>query len=212
VTHDEPPQRFQPRAIFSTWLGVVLLFGFFGLLALVVIGASSRGNSYEKKRAKVRAEKLEALNKEKLTAITTYAWVNKNKGVVRIPVEQSMMITVAELSHKTPAPANPIAAADLSPPPQSTAPAPASPAPSPTANASGTPKPTTISGPNSESHNQPAAAVNPPPAPPGTQPGPATAPSASSPSASVKPTPAPSSASPSPAARATPSPVHKKTP
>ena len=212
MTHDEPAQRFQPRSLFSTWIGVVLLFAFFGLLALVVIGASSRGSSYEKKRAKVRAEKLEALNKEKLTALTTYGWVDKGKGVVRIPVEQAMMITVAELSQKTPAPANPIAAADLSPAPQSAGPAPASPAPSPSPNATGTPKPTTTSGPNSEAHNQPAAAINPPPAPPGTQPGPSNAPGGPSPSASVKPTPAPSSASPSPAARATPSPVHKKTP
>jgi hypothetical protein len=191
---------------------VVLLFAFFGLLALVVIGASARGNSYEKKRAKVRAEKLDALYKEKLAAITTYGWVDKGKGVVRIPVEEAMMITVAELSQKTPAPANPIAAADLNPAPQSAGPATASPAPSPTANATGTPKPTTTSGPNSEGHNQPAAAINPPPAPPGTQPGPSSAPNASSPATSVKPTPAPSSASPSPAARATPSPVHKKTP
>lgn len=212
MTHDEPAQKLQPRAIFSTWLGVVLLFAFFGLLALVVIGASARGNSYEKKRAKVRAEKLEALNKEKLSAITTYGWVDKSKGIVRIPVEEAMTITVAELSQKKPAPANPIAAADLSPPPQSAGPATASPAPSPSANASGTPKPTTISGPHSESHNQPAAAINPPPAPPGTQPGPATAPSASSPAASAKATPTPSSAAPSPAAKATPSPVHKKTP
>ena len=190
---------------------MVLLFAFFGLLALVVIGASSRGNSYEKKRAEVRAKKLEDLNKEKLAAITTFGWVDKSKGIVRIPVEEAMTITVAELSQKKPAPANPIAAADLSPPPQSAGPATASPAPSPSANASATPKPTTISGPNSEGHNQPAAAINPPPAPPGTQPGP-NAPTAASPSASVKPTPAPSSASPSPVARATPSPAHKKTP
>src|ERR1700704_1612443 len=104
--------------MFSTWIGVVLLFAFFGLLALIVIGASPRGNSYEKKRAKVRAEKLEALNQEKLTAITTYAWVDKSKGVVRIPVEEAMTITVAELSQKTPAAANPIArtGASASPP------------------------------------------------------------------------------------------------
>jgi hypothetical protein len=191
---------------------MVLLFAFFGLLALVVIGASARGNSYEKKRAEVRAKKLDDLYKEKLTALTTYGWVDKGKGVVRIPVEEAMTITVAELSQKTPAPGNPIAAADLNPTPQSTGPAPASPAPSPSPNASGTPKPTTISGPNSEGHNQPAAAINPPPAPPGTQPGPSSTPSASSPSTSIKPTPTPSSASPSPVARATPSPVHKKTP
>ena len=198
--------------MFSTWIGVVLLFSFFGLLALVVIGASSRGNSYEKKRAKVRAEKLDALNKEKLAAITTYAWVDKSKGIVRIPVEEAMTMTVAELSQKTPAPANPIATSEASPASPSTGPATASPAPSPAPNATGTPKPTTISGPNSEGHNQPAAAINPPPAPPGTQPGPARAPSASSPSASVKATPRPAPASPAPAAPATPSPARKKTP
>lgn len=196
--------------MFSTWIGVVLLFAFFGLLALIVIGAAPRGNSYEKKRAKVRAEKLQALNQEKLTAITTYAWVDKSKGVVRIPVEEAMTITVAELSQRTPAPANPIATTAASPSPQGAGPAAASPAPSPSANASGTPKPTSISGPNSEGRNQPAAAINPPPAPPGTQPGPSHAPAAS-PAAVVK-APVSSAASPSPSAPGTPLPARGKTP
>lgn len=196
--------------MFSTWIGVVLLFAFFGLLALVVIGASPRGSSYEKKRAKAREDKLQALNEEKLKALTTYAWVDKNKGVVRIPVEDAMRLTVAELSQKAPAPANPIGTPAASPTPQSTAPAAASPAPSPAANTSGTPKPTSISGPNSEGRNQPAAAINPPPAPPGTQPGPAHAPAASPPSAAAK---APVSASSSsPSAQAKPSPTRGKTP
>lgn len=211
MTPDEPAQKFQPRSLFSTWIGVVLLFAFFGLLALAVIGASTRGNSYEKKRAKVRAEKLLALNQEKLTAITTYGWVDKSKGVVRIPVEEAMTITVAELAQKPPVPANPIATSAVSPPPPGAGPATASPAPSPAANSIGTPKPTSISGPNSEGRNQPAAAMNPPPAPPGTQPGPSHAPAASPPSAAVKP-PGSASASPSPSASATPPPVHGKTP
>ena len=190
--------------MFSTWIGVVLLFAFFGLLALVVIGASPRGNSYEKKRAKVRADKLQAVREETAKALTTYAWVDKNKGVVRIPITDAMKVTVAELAQKTPAPANPIATPAASPPAQNAAPA-ASPAPSPTASASGTPKPTSITGPNSESRNQPAAADNPPPAPPGTQPG------ASTPSAAVKP-PVAASVSPAPSTPATPLPVRGKTP
>jgi hypothetical protein len=199
VTHDEPAQKFQPRSLFSTWIGVVLLFALFGLLALVVIGGLARGNSYEKKRARVRAEKLKAVNEAAFKALTTYAWVDKNKGVVRIPISHAIDLTMAELSQKTPAPANPIA----TPPPQNAAPTTASPAPSPTVNPSGTPKPTSITGPNSESRNQPAAAINPPPAPPGTQPGASKAPAASPPSATVKP-PVSSSASPSPSAPATP--------
>lgn len=199
--------------MFSTWIGVVLLFAFFGLLALVVIGASPRGNTYEEKRAKARAEKLQAAREETTKALTTYAWVDKNKGVVRIPITDAMKLTVAELAQKTPAPAKPIATPEAQgPAPQSaTAPTTASPAPSPSANATGTPKPTSITGPNSENRNQPAAAGNPPPAPPGTQPGPATAPAAPPPSAPAKAAVSPS-ATPTPSAPGTPLPVRGKTP
>jgi hypothetical protein len=197
--------------MFSTWIGVVLLFAFFGLLALVVIGASPRGTTYEKKRAKVRAEKLQAVRDETTKALTTYGWVDKNKGVVRIPITDAMRLTVAELAQKNPAPANPIATPAATPGAQGTVPATASPAPSPAAGSSGTPKPTSITGPNSESRNQPAAAINPPPAPPGTQPGASTTPAASPPSSAVK-----ASASPSvllsPSAPGTPLPVRGKTP
>ena len=191
----------------STWIGVLLLFAFFGLLALVVIGASPRGNTYEKKRARARAEKLQAAREETTKALTTYAWVDKNKGVARIPITDAMKLTVAELAQKTPAPANPIATQAANPPAQNAAPTAASPAPSPTTSASGTPKPTSITGPNSESRNQPAAADNPPPAPPGTQPGASTAPAASPPSAAVK-----APVLPSPSAPTTPLPVRGKTP
>lgn len=197
--------------MFSTWIGVVLLFAFFGLLALVVIGASPRGTTYEKKRAKARAEKLQAAREETTKALTTYAWVDKKKGVLRIPITDAMKLTVAELAQKTPAPANPIATPAANPPAQNAAPTTASPAPSPTASTRGTPKPTSITGPNSESRNQPAAAINPPPAPPGTQPGASSAPAASPPSAAVK-APVSPAASPSPSAPATPLPVRGKTP
>lgn len=180
--------------MFSTWIGLVLLFAFFGLLAWVVIGASPRGNSYEEKRAKARSEKLQAARDETTKALTTYAWVDKNKGVVRIPIADAMKLTVTELAQKAPVPANPIATPEVNPPTQ-TVPTTASPAPSPAAITNGTPKPTSVSGPSSEGGNQPAAAINPLPAPPGTQPGPSSAPAASP-----------------PPAHATPSPAHGKTP
>ena len=197
--------------MFSTWLGVVLLFAFFGLLALVVIGASPRGNTYEEKRAKVRAEKLQAVRDETTKALTSYAWVDKNKGVVRIPITDAMKLTVAELAQKSPAPANPIVTAEANPPAQSSSPATTSPGPSPAPTASGTPKPNAITGPNSESRNQPAAAINPPPAPPKTQPGASATPAAAPPSTAVK-APASPTVGPSPSAPATPLPVRGKTP
>ncbi len=199
--------------MFSTWIGVLLLFAFFGLVALVVVGASPRGTNYEKKRAKARNEKLQTMRDLTTNALTTYGWVDKTKGVVRIPINDAMKLTLADLSQKKPAPANPIATPEAqSPaPPSAAAPATASPAPSASASAAGTPKPTSITGPNSENRNQPAATSNPPPAPPGTQPGPSTSPAASPPSAPAKAAVSPS-VTPSPSAAGTPLPVRGKTP
>jgi hypothetical protein len=227
MTQPEPLQHYQPRSTFSTWLGVVLLFAFFGILAFVALKASPRGNDYEKKRAKARAEKLDAAQKENLTALTTYGWVDKTKGIARIPIDHAMQLMLVELPDKKLAAAGPIAAASPSAAPQTspaptaaTSPAPkastspaasasATPAASPTA--STTPKPTSVTGHNSEAHNQPAAAVNPPPAPPNTQPGPNTSPAASAPPAPAKAQVSPSPSA-SPSAPGTPLPVRGKTP
>lgn len=116
--------------MFSTWIGMVLLFAFFGLVALVVIGASPRGDTYEQRRAKVRAEKLQAVRDEASKALTTYGWANKSKGVVRIPIEEAMKLTVTELAQKIPAPANPIATPEANAAAQNSASGSASPSPS----------------------------------------------------------------------------------
>jgi hypothetical protein len=206
-------QHYQPRGMFSTWLGVVLLFAFFGLLALVILKAAPRGTDYEKKRAEVRAKKLEEAQKENLTALTTYGWVDKNKGVARIPINEAMQIMLVELPDKKPKAAGPIAAASpsASPAPSAGSSPSASASPPPAADISTTPKPTSVSGKDSEAHNQPAAALNPPPAPPNTQPGPNATAAATAPPAPAKPQASPSPST-SPAAAGTPLPVRGKTP
>ena len=111
------------RAPFSTWLGIVCLFVLFGLIVLAVIGPSLRTSDYEETRAKKRMERLNALHEENQKELTTYAWVDKNKGIARIPVDRAMELTVADLAQKKPAPAGPIAT-----PAAQTGPAGASPA------------------------------------------------------------------------------------
>lgn len=217
--------------MFSTWIGVVLLFAFFGLLVLVVFRAAPRGDSYEQKRAKTRLEKLEAAQKQSLAALTTYGWVDKTKGVARIPITEAMKLTVAELAEKKPAPANPIATPEpVAAPATSPAASPAAaasatpaagasatPAGSPSATPAATatpptsPKPSSVTGPDSEIRAQPAAAANPPDAAPATQPGPSSTPATSPPSAAAQ-APASPSPSPSPSAPGTPLPVRGKTP
>ena len=110
------------RAPFSTWLGIVCLFVLFGLIVLAVIGPSPRGSDYEQTRAQKRMERLKTLREETEKELTTYAWVDKNKGVARIPIDRAMELTVAELAQKKPAPAGPIATPATQPSPAGASP------------------------------------------------------------------------------------------
>ena len=113
------------RAPLSAWFGIVLLFALFGVIVLAIIGPSPRRSDYEEIRAKKRVENLKTLREEADKALTSYAWVDKNKGVARIPIERAMELTVADLAKQKPAPAGPIATPET----QATAGAGASPAP-----------------------------------------------------------------------------------
>lgn len=174
-------QQVQSPAPFSTWLGVVLLMILFWVIAVAIIGPAPRGDTYEQQRAQNRDKKLKDLRDDDTKALTTYAWIDKNKGSVRIPIERAMELAVTELANKKPTAAGPIA----TPSPEASA-APnaaptAAPAQSASPRATGTPKPTTVEGGGSEAHGQPAAALNPPPVQPGTQPGANPSPAASPP-------------------------------
>ena len=185
-------EHVQSPAPFSSWLGVVLLFALFGAIALAIVGPAPRGNDYEKMRAENRLKKLKDAHEEDAKALTAYAWIDKNKGTVRLPIERAMELTVAELASKKPAPAGPIATPEAASPGGA-----AAASPSVSAQASGTPKPTSVAGQNSAAHGQPAAAVNPPAVQPSTQPGTSSSPTASpqstapAPSSPASPTPPP---------------------
>ena len=158
------------RAPLSAWFGIVLLFALFGVIVLAIIGPSPRRSDYEETRAKKRVENLKTLREEAGKALTTYGWIDKNKGVARVPIERAMELTVADLAKQKPAPAGPIATPET----QATAGAGASPAPASPAPA-GSPQ---------------SGGASP------TAPSPAQAPASASPAAQPSP---PSPASPSPA-------------
>jgi hypothetical protein len=202
-------EQFQSPAPFSTWVGVVLLFALFGVIVLAVIGPTPRGDNYEQMRAEARAKKLKDAREEDSKALTSYTWIDKNKGTVRLPIDRAMELTLADLANKKPAPAYAIAAPESSAAPGGAAAA--SPAPSASPQSSGTPKPTSVTGPNSEARGQPAAAVNPPPVQPSTQPGVSASPAASSKSSGAVPATSPA-AIPSATPPGSPLPVRGATP
>jgi hypothetical protein len=180
-------QIARSRARLSTWLGIVLLFAVFGVIVLAVIGPMPRGTDYEETRAKKRMEKLKAVREEAEKSLITYAWIDKNKGVVQIPISLAMELTAAELATRKPAPAGPIAT------PQEQAPAaPASPTPA------ASPKPAEAQPGGSPSAPTPAAspapATQPATPPSGQTPAPVSPTSQSSPAAG-----SPAPASPAPA-------------
>lgn len=185
-------EAIKTPAPFGSWLGIVLLFALFGAIVLAVIGPAPRGDNYEQKRAEEREKKLKDLRDADAQALSGYAWIDKNKGVARIPIERAMQLTLADLAKKKPAPAYPIATPEATASPVGSAAA--SPAPAASVQPSGTPKPTSIEGPKSESHAPPAAAQ------PATQAGASATPAASPrSSAAVAPTSPSPNQSPTPA-------------
>ena len=136
----------------STWLGVVLLFALFGAIVLAIIGPWPRGSDYEETRAKKRMENLKTSREDADKALNTYAWIDKNKGVVRIPIRRAMELTIAQLAQQNPAAAGPIATPEA----QAASPAPA-----------GSPQPGTTqpaASPSPAAQSSPPASASPAPA------------------------------------------------
>lgn len=92
-------------------LGAVLAFAGLALfLVLVIFVRHSKAPAVELNLAQVpetdrwrfsdagRAEKLRALREAERQAASTYGWVDKDKGLVRLPVDQAMELTLGELN------------------------------------------------------------------------------------------------------------------
>ena len=105
--------------------GLVMVLLFVGLATFLV---AQRKNipTVDEQTAEVRLKNLAELNAENQKILTQYHWVDKNKGVVGIPINRAMDLVVAQLQANKPHAAGPIN-------PPAVAPPAASPAPSPTA-------------------------------------------------------------------------------
>jgi len=185
-------QVLHSRAPLSTWFGIVLLFALFGVIVLAVIGPAPRGSDYEETRAKKRIDNLKSAREEAAKTLTTYGWIDKNKGVARIPIERAIELTIAKLAQQKPAPAGPIATPEPKPSaaPASTTPA-GSPQPSapPTTTAQPFPKPSApVASPSPVGSPQPGGA-QPAASPSGQAPASPSPAAQSSPPAPALPTP-----------------------
>jgi hypothetical protein len=88
-----------------TALVMVLLFCGFGFL-LVLQGQGIP--NVEEVHAQARLKNLADLNSENQKVLTQYRWIDKSKGVVGIPIERAMDLTLVQLQSNKPHPAGPV--------------------------------------------------------------------------------------------------------
>jgi hypothetical protein len=109
--------------------GLVMVLLFVGL-AIFLVAQRKNIPTVDEQTAEVRLKNLAELNAENQKILTQYHWVDKNKGVVGIPINRAMDLVEAQLQANKPHAAGPIN-------PPAVAPPAASPAPSPSAQTPG---------------------------------------------------------------------------
>jgi hypothetical protein len=134
------------KSIWPMFLGAFVLFGLFAIAVQWMRSLSDPAAFDEDAiRAKQRYEILAKVTEENNGLTTKYAWVDRAKGTVRLPVDRAMDLTAAKLAAQgEPKPAYPVdpniplgsamkpgglAAPQPTPPPFAPAPAPAPPEP-----------------------------------------------------------------------------------
>ena len=116
----------------------IFLFALIGITLFVGITKYLRGDSSsdlypeDAGRDEVRVKNLADLQAENQSKLLTYAWVDRAKGKVQIPIQEAMKLVLADIGSKKPAAAYPIAGVEAAPvapvaPAPATTPAPSAP-------------------------------------------------------------------------------------
>jgi hypothetical protein len=93
-THPHAPNPFV--VIFGTVAALFLVAALF----IASIGSAGKGDDLDRRRAQQRREARQKLEQVEQDALTNAGWVDKAKGVVRVPIADAMKSTVAELQNK----------------------------------------------------------------------------------------------------------------
>ncbi len=75
------------------WLGVIFCF----FLVVAVAYLPNRAVSQEARDAAIRYQIRDEVRGEQARLVESYEWINPAEGVVRLPVERAMRLTVEEL-------------------------------------------------------------------------------------------------------------------
>jgi hypothetical protein len=106
------PPEVKPKSV--SWVSVSAVFGCFALFLLIIYIAylPQREKTDEADLSQVsaddrwqyspegRADKLKDLRAHEQTELTTYGWIDEKAGVVRLPIDRAMELTVQSLQSK----------------------------------------------------------------------------------------------------------------
>nr|MDQ3621312.1 hypothetical protein [Verrucomicrobiota bacterium] len=89
-----------PSGFLTFVFGIACLGIFAGLIVFWIKASAPEEYEVEEQRAQDRAQRLAALQKEEQAKLTTPGWIDKEKGVVQLPIETAMAATITELKAK----------------------------------------------------------------------------------------------------------------
>lgn len=89
---------------FLVFLGSSIALATVIIVVCALLANKPKVELVDAKRGQLRIETREKLEKINLEQLTTAGWVDKEKGVVRLPIEDAMRLVAANLGGKKPAP------------------------------------------------------------------------------------------------------------
>jgi flagellar basal body-associated protein FliL len=99
MSHNHTPIQEKPRS--ST--GILLFIGVLILMIAAVLGglwlnrSGSVTETEDANRAAIRAKNLAELQSADTTALTTYGWNDKAKGIIHLPITKAMELVLPSL-------------------------------------------------------------------------------------------------------------------
>ncbi|MEO6054924.1 MAG: hypothetical protein ABIP97_13025 [Chthoniobacterales bacterium] len=101
-------QQAQPKSLWPIFPIALVMIALFFIASQYLLSSNPTPDE-EAERAALRTKNLEEVNKDNEAKLMHYAWADKAKGVVRIPINRAMELTIPALSQNHPHPAYPVA-------------------------------------------------------------------------------------------------------
>ncbi len=101
-------EKPKPRPFWSLFVVGLLLILLFAVATKLLRAWASPGTDEDAARAAERMAVHAELVASNATRLGTYAWVDKSKGTVQIPISQAIELTIQQINTRPPAPAGPI--------------------------------------------------------------------------------------------------------